>query len=567
MTTKKQIVDQLEETAQLLDLLGEDAFRAKAFQNAARQLDSFEGNFDSLWQERRLTDIRGIGKTLASELYMLDDDHELIPSLESLHQKIPESVRSLFRVAGLGPKKIGLLWQQGIDSLSKLLEAARDGRVATLKGFGAKSAEKILESVSFVLASQSRMRLDVAEAYSLLIQQHLSLHFPEATLEVAGEYRRNCETVNEIAFVITGVTLTELRTVLEALAHSLEVQDNTVTAGIENHTLRITLCVRENFGTTLVFKTGSADYVAALQHQASLKGFDLTSEGLYQQGKKLDIHNEDTLYKTLGLPYLTPELRESSKLEYPQRLVNQEDIRGMVHNHSTWSDAQGSIREMVRGAQARGYSYLAMADHSKTSYYANGLSIERVLEQAKEIKTIQQELKDQGSDFQLLHGMEVDILSDGSLDYPDEILAMLDYTVVSIHQHFTLSEKDQTARIIKAVQHPYASILGHMTGRLLLRRPPYAVDIQAVIEACAAHNTIVEINANPYRLDLDWRWVIKAKNLGCKFSINPDAHAVTGFEDIRFGVMMGRKAGLSPEDVVNTAPTAQGFLAQLKRRP
>ena len=239
-------------------------------------------------------------------------------------------------------------------------------------------------------------------------------------------------------------------------------------------------------------------------------------------------------------------------------------MRGLIHNHSTWSDAVFSIREMVAGARARGYAYLGMGDHSRTSYYANGLSIERVMAQAKEIEEIRAELAAEGSDFELLHGLEVDILPDGTLDYPDEIMATLDYAVVSVHQNFTLSEKAQTERIVRAVHNPYAKILGHLTGRLVLRRPGYAVDQNAVIEACAETGTIIEINANPHRLDMDWRWVIKAKERGCKFSINPDAHHTDGFDDVYYGVLMARKAGLSKEDVVNTAATGGGFLERLK---
>jgi DNA polymerase (family X) len=565
MTTKKQVVAQLEETAQLLELLGEDAFRAKAFGNAARQLDSFEGNFEELFGQKRLTEIRGIGKTLATELYLLSDDYEVIPSLEALYTQVPESVRGLFRVAGLGPKKVAVLWQSGIGSLAELLQAAQDGRIAKLKSFGEKSAEKILESTKFLLANQSRMRLDVAEVCTNLIYKHLEQHLPKAKIDISGEFRRRCETVGEIEFVVAQTTMPELQKVLEPLVHSIIIQDNILTAKIENYILRITLCDIEVFGVALAYRTGHSEFFDALQQQAVSKGLELQLTGLYKNGKRLNTDGEQALFEPLGIPWLIPELRESARLEYSQKIITQQDIRGMVHNHSNWSDAENSIREMVRGAQERGYNYLAMADHSRTSYYANGLSIERVIEQAKEIETIRQELKDQGSDFELLHGIEVDILSDGSLDYPDDVLSLLDYTVVSVHQNFTLSEEAQTKRIVKAVRHPKAKILGHMTGRLLLRRQPYAVDIQAVIEACAESKTIIEINANPYRLDLDWRWVIKAKELGCRFSINPDAHVVSGFDDIRYGVMMARKAGLTADDVVNTALSGKDFLSLLKQ--
>jgi DNA polymerase (family X) len=302
-----------------------------------------------------------------------------------------------------------------------------------------------------------------------------------------------------------------------------------------------------------------------LLDRAKELGFEFNETGLHQNNKVIETKTEEDFFKVLKLSYTEPELREEKNPKSVKGLLEFKDVHGLVHNHSTWSDAANSIREMVQAARERGYAYLAMADHSRASYYANGLSIERVYAQAKEIAEIRKELEAEGSDFELLHGIEVDILNDGSLDYPDDVLAKLDYTVISVHQNFTLSEADQTKRIVRAIHNPYTKILGHATGRLVLRRPSYAVDVQAIIEACAETKTVIEINASPYRLDLDWRWVIKAKELGCKFSINPDAHITTGFDDVRYGVMVARKAGLTPADVVNTSATGQAFLAQLKR--
>jgi DNA polymerase (family 10) len=565
MISKKQVVAQLEETAQLLELIGEDTFRAKAFQNAARRLDEFEGDFETYFLERRIDEIKGIGKSLASEIYMLSENTMAIPSLELLHQQVPESVRDLFRVAGLGPKKVGVLWQHGIAGLHDLLAASQDGRIAALKGFGEKSAEKIRQSTQFVLANQTRMRLNVAEAYNQFIIQHLAQHLPEANIETAGDYRRRCETVAELFFVLSNTNLETLQEALRPILSDIEITANTLSGKLEFFFVQFVVCPQEVLGTVLAIQTGNQEFVESLQRQAQKQDLELRSDGLFKQNRLVLTPSEDDLFKALDITWVTPERRESSTLEQPQNLLDLTDIHGMVHNHSTWSDAEHSIRDMVRAAQERGYSYLAMADHSRTSYYANGLSIDRVFEQAKEIQIIREELNTQGSTFELLHGIEVDILSDGSLDYPDEVLSTLDYTVVSVHQNFTLSEKAQTERIIEAIQNPYAKILGHMTGRLLLRRQPYALDIQAVITACAETKTVIEINANPYRLDLDWRWVIKAKELGCTFSINPDAHNTQGFDDIRFGVMMARKGGLTAKDVVNTALTGQAFLSQLKQ--
>ena len=289
----------------------------------------------------------------------------------------------------------------------------------------------------------------------------------------------------------------------------------------------------------------------------------LTSNGLEGTSGHIPSDSEEALFAALELPTVPPELREEADAAPVPDLLEESDIRGLVHNHSTWSDAVNSIPEMVAAAQGLGYAYLAMADHSRSSFYANGLSIERVAAQAEEIDALRRQLDEAGSAFELLHGIEVDILPDGSLDYPDEVLATLDYTVVSVHQNFTLSRAEQTERIVTAVRHPLASILGHATGRLMLRRPPYEVDLEAVIDACAESGTVIEINASPYRLDLDWRWVRVAKAEGCRFSVNPDAHRSDGFDDVRYGVGMARKAGLTPAEVVNTAPSGQAFLARL----
>ena len=316
-----------------------------------------------------------------------------------------------------------------------------------------------------------------------------------------------------------------------------------------------------------MLETGNEAFSAALRERAEEQGLELTRAGLFRKGERLATPSETDVFRLLELPYVPPERRDVPLGLSAENLVTLADVRGLVHNHSSWSDGAAPLREMVQKARALGYSYLAMADHSKTSYYANGLSIERVFAQAKEIKAIQRELQDEGSDFRVLHGLEVDIMPGGTLDYPDEVLATLDYAVVSVHQHFTLDKAKQTERVIRAVQNPYANILAHMTGRLLLRRPSYELDVEAVLQACAETGTVVELNANPYRLDLDWREVIRARELGCRFAINPDAHHPDGYRDLRYGVMMARKAGLTAADVVNTAPTAEAFLARLAAKP
>jgi DNA polymerase (family X) len=562
--TKHEVVAQLEEISTLLDVLGEDAFRAKSYANAARQLEAFEGDFETLFNDNKLTSIRGIGKSLAEDITTLKTQ-ESLSLLEELYERVPERVRGLFRVSGLGAKKVAALWQSGISSVEELIEAAEDGRLASMKGFGKKSAENFHKAAAFVLSSQKRMRLNIAEQLAVSVVGLLKEALPKSHITVSGSLRRCLETIGNINLIVSNASTKDVAKVLEPVTTINEVLESSLSASVEGRDIYITIVNEENFGAVLAYQTGNYEYRQMLLERADKLGFELTEAGLQKNKKILETKTEEDFFKTLDLAYIEPELREEKNPKIVKNLLEFNDMRGLVHNHSTWSDAQNSIREMVGAARERGYSYLAMADHSRASFYANGLSIERVYAQAKEIAEIKEELKAEGSDFELLHGIEVDILSDGSLDYPDDVLATLEYTVVSVHQNFTLSEADQTSRIIRAVQNPYTKILGHATGRLLLRRPSYAVDVQAIIEACAETKTVIEINASPYRLDLDWRWVIKAKELGCKFSINPDAHVTVGFDDVPYGVMMARKAGLTPDDVVNTAATGQEFLSQLKR--
>ena len=561
--SKKAMTSQLKEAARLLDVLGADPFRAKAYQSAARSLESFEGDFAELFAERRLTQIRGIGQSLATELYALESQ-DVLPVLDELYAQVPEGVRSLFRVSGLGAKKVGTLWREGIESLEDLVAAVQDGRVAALKGFGKKSAESILAGAVFALSARERMRLDVADLLYGVVAEVLETALPEAKVEIAGSLRRGLETVGDLDLIVTGATLQEVAKALETSADIHEQSDTQLSTSVEGREVSVTVVDETQFGAALLVQTGNEDYRNMLLERAAERGYSLTDTGLFQDGEAVATPQEKDVLRRLELPYIVPERREAANPEPIPDLITLDDVRGLVHNHSTWSDAAFSIREMVAAARERGYAYLAMADHSRASYYANGLSIERVYAQAREIAEIREELQAEGSDFELLHGLEVDILTDGSLDYPDEVLETLDYTVVSVHQNFTLSEKDQTERIIRAVQNPHASILGHLTGRLVLRRPGYAVDQAAVIEACAETGTAVEINASPHRLDMDWRWVIRAKERGCTFSINPDAHHTNGFDDVYYGVLMARKAGLGAADVVDTAPSGAAFLERLK---
>jgi DNA polymerase (family 10) len=562
---KKGLANQLKEAANLLEVLGEDGFRARAFQNASRQLEGFEGDFSALYLAGRLTEIRGVGAGLAAELSQPLDDDGLLPLLADLRERVPEGVRDLFRVSGLGAKKVAALWREGIEGLESLIAAVDDGSVAALKGFGAKSAEKFRAGALFAFDAMRRWRADEADLLASELHQRLGSSLPDAQIAVVGEVRRACNTVAAIELLAAGVEGAEAERALGELIGSVAEETPDRFGGLlGGRRVALHLCRPEAFGAALAWHSGSEPFRSGLQASAEALGMTLGPDGLRRDDAPLATPEERDLFALLDRPVIEPELREQAEPMAVPDLVTLADIRGLVHNHTVWSDAVHTVREMVAGARERGAAYLALADHSLSSYVANGLSPERVVAQAHEVAEVRAELAAEGSDFDLLHGIEVDIRSDGGLDYDYDILALLDYTVVSVHQNFTLSEAKQTERVVRAVHHPRAHILGHASGRLLLRRPPYAVDLQAVIEACAETGTAIEINASPYRLDLDWRWVRKAKELGCRFAINPDAHRIEGYDVLPFGVRAARKGGLTAADVVNTAPTGSAFLARLK---
>ena len=566
MLDKKQIVIQLKQVGNLLEVLSKDEFRARAFLNGSQALDDFKGNFVQLYGEKRLEEIRGIGQGLAKEIYA-SQGKGYLPILEELTAKVPKEVLELFTVSGLGSKKIRLLWQNGIDSVEKLVQAGHDGDLANLKGFGEKSAETILKAARFALESQKRFRLDEATLMAERFVGILRRKLLKARIEVAGSLRRGCETIGDIDVVITDTSFEQVESVIKELTQ-VESKEPKLKFSYLGYPFEIIVVEPQNFGAALALWTGNSNYKQMLITKAKDKGYQLSAEtGLIKNSSKatLDTNDEKILFQQLDIPFIFPELREYASPKVINNLIQDRDIQGVIHNHTTWSDGEQNLSEMVRAAIAKGYRYFGLADHSVTLAIANGLSIDRLHAQVEEVRFVRQNLNVTGKDFGVLHGIEVDILSDGSLAYPDEILAQLDYIIVSVHQGFSLGYEEQTQRIIKAVQNPYVHILGHPTGRLLLKRPPYEVDVNAIIEACADSGTVIEINANPKRLDLDWRYIIKAKELGCKFCISADAHNTNGYNIMPFGVKMARKGGLTKQDVINTAPTADDFLAQLKK--
>ncbi|WP_019009515.1 DNA polymerase/3'-5' exonuclease PolX [Deinococcus aquatilis] len=557
--SRKALINVLKTTADLLDLLGQEVFRANAYRGAARSLEALDTETADLVASG-FAGVPKVGKSIAAELLAYAECGTFAP-LEDAASQIPPGVLGLFRVRGLGPKKIRALWDAGTDSLESLREAAHNGQLASLKGFGAKSAATILAAVDFALAAQERQHLstgrDVAEA--------LAARLSGLEAHISGDVRRGLDTVRSARVTVTA-TPEDIAARLAGWVEDLSpVKNKPLLAGrIDGVPVEIAYSTAEARGALEMVMGGSAAYREEVRAEAAAQGFDLSGRGLLKEGRLIATPTEADVARELGLHLRPAEYREPEHdglwqtLPDPAELVTVADLRGMIHTHSTWSDGAASVREMAAAAVALGHEFLGTGDHSRAAHYANGMSLERLRAHIQEVRELQ------AAGVPVIAGAEVDILDDGSLDYPDEELAALDYVVGSVHSLFTMDPVRQTERLVRAASHPLITVLGHPTGRLLLRRPGYALDLDAVLGACEANGTVVEINANAYRLDLDWRDVLRWRER-LTFAINTDAHVPGGLADTRYGVAVARKAGLTPEKVINTLNRAD-FLAFVARQ-
>lgn len=561
--TRKQLVGVLNTTADLLDVLGQEPFRASAYRGAARSLEATGIPVADL-VATGFAGVPKVGRAIATDLAAFVTTGTFAPLEEAASQVAP-GVLGLFRVRGLGPKKIRALWDAGIDSLEVLREAARDGRVAALKGFGAKSAATILEAVEFVLSNQDRQHLSTG----LDVSDTLVAWLDGLAPRVAGDARRGLETVRTVRVTVTGSAEDVTARLAERVEDLTRLDPKPLLTGrVDGVPVEIAYAPAEARGALDLMMGGSTEYRASLRAQANAQGFNLSGRGLKRAGQRLPTPAEADVTRALGCPLRPAEYREPEHDEVwetlppPAELVTVADLRGLLHTHSVWSDGAATLPEMVETAarlgSPAGGTYLGTGDHSRAAHYANGMSIERLRAYVREIRELQR------AGLPLLAGAEVDILEDGSLDYPDEELLTLDYVVASVHSHFTLDAGRQTERLVRAVSHPLVTILGHPTGRLLLRRPGYALDLDAVLAAASANGTVVEINANPARLDLDWRYALRWRDR-LTFAINTDAHVPAGLGDTRYGVAVARKAGLTPAQVVNTL-SQEEFLAFVRQQ-
>ncbi len=564
---KKEVATIFEEIALLLELKGANPFRIRAYHNAARTVLSLDEDLKQVVEEKRLTELAGIGDDLAGKISTLVKTGRL-PFYEKLKKSIPRGVVEMMRVHGLGGKKIKMIYENlKIKSIEELKEACKKGKLSELRGFGPKTEKNILESLEHQEIYQQRHLFWEAIAKAEPILRELRNLKDVEKAELAGSLRRKLETIGDLDFLVASSHpnlvmhwFTSQPFVARVLGKG-ETKSSVKLQGGMQADLRIVPASQFEFA--LAYFTGSKEHNIKMRERSIRHGWTLSEYGLEAKktkGKgpfarvKKTIKEAD-IFKALGLPYIPPELREDrGEIEAAEQgklplLVEEKDIRGTFHNHTTASDGKSTLKEMVAAAQELGWEYIGIADHSKSSFQANGQTEEQLLKQVEEIGRLNASRKSQPYVFS---GVECDILADGKLDFSDKVLKMLDYVVISVHSSLQQDEKTMTRRIIRAIEHPYTTMLGHVTGRLLLKREGYKVNVAKVIDACIANKKIMELNANPMRLDMDWRWWHLASDKGLMCCINTDAHSANSLQFFRAGVNVARKGWLEKEDILNT---------------
>lgn len=538
MTDNESIADTLKLYADLSEVHGLNAFKAKSYASASFRISKLPVQLADLSAEE-LIKTEGVGASLSGKIQEIINTGSFT-ELDQILEQTPEGVLAMLQIKGIGPKKVSFIWKElNILDPGELLYACHENRLAEAKGFGLKTQETIIRSIEFMMASKNCFHYARLEDYANELQQ-LIQKFPEVSdCSLTGEIRRKCEILVSIE-ILASCELLQVPAIKNRLLESgfsvkEESEDSIKLTSRERIPVHIYHCRENEFYFKLYKTTGNNEHLSS----ANLP---------FVSGK-----SEIELYESAGLQFIEPELREGrnevilSKNNALPDLVKYTDLKGALHNHSTYSDGVNTLKEMAEGCRKAGYEYLGICDHSKAAFYANGLSIERVIQQQEEID----KLNSGYTDFKIFKGIESDILSDGSLDYPEEILKSFDFVVASVHSNLKMTEEKAHSRLLKAIENPYTTILGHPTGRLLLIRNGYPVNFRLIIDACAANGVIMEHNANPYRLDMDWRHIDYALEKGVMISINPDAHSIAGYHDMYYGTCAVRKGGLTKEMTFN----------------
>ena len=570
---KNQVANLLDEIGSLLELQeGSNPFEVRAYQNASRAVNGLDGDIEQLAREGKLKGVPGLGSTIIKRIEeAVETGH--IALYDELVETTPQVKLEMKRLPGVVPKKINAIYNQlHVNSIPDLVQACEENKVAALPGFGKKTQDKIVQGIAFLAQHAGRFLYPVAEEEASHMYSVLK-ELPEIVrLQVAGSLRRRRETIGDIDMVVSVadsasedvrhkiMDVFTSQPSVQAITGKGETKSSVVLSSGINMDLRV---VNDSqFPYTLHHFTGSKEHHIPLRRRALSMNMTINDYGLFK-GKEPHLElvpckDETDIYAALGMAYVEPELREDmGEIEAAVNgtlpvLVQQSDLRGVLHVHSTWSDGQNTIREMAEACLARGLTYLGLTDHSKTAAYAGGLNEEDLRRQHEEIDLLN---KEYAGRLHILKGIECDILRDGSMDFSDDVLATLDFVVASIHSLFNLSPEEQTQRMLRAISNRYVDIIGHPTGRILLGREGYTLDLEAVIDAAAEHGVCIEINAHPSRLDLDWRYLHRARDKGIKIPIDPDAHVISGLDDMRYGIGIARKGWLRASDVLNTMTT------------
>lgn len=585
MPTNQDVAEQLNLVFQLMQLAGENRFKAIAFDKASQTIKGLSDDINEFIENKNLTDIKGIGKSIAEDIYAYAETGKM-PVLEAFKEKVPLGLIKWLDISGLGPKNILKIHEEfGITEIEELKGLIDSGELAKLPGLGGKSAEKIAKSIEWMEKFDERCRIDQATKIAEVIVESMKGLTGVEKIEVAGSLRRAKETIGDIDILIGAEekytsdlfdAFTSHERVTEVLGRG-ESKSSVRTK--EGRQVDLRIIPPESFAAALMYFTGSKEHNIVMRSRARERGMSLNEFGLYDLFENGETNREAAhafeteadIYKLLGLSWVPPELREDrgefeifeEQDELP--LVQESDLRGVIHAHSTWSDGKFSIREMAEACMERGFEYLGMTDHSKTAAYAGGLTEDEIKQQWEEIDKLNEEFKSAGKNFVIFKGIESDILADGSLDYSDDILEGFDFVIASVHQSLETPRDKMMERFRNAIKNPYTRIVGHPTGRLLLKRNGSDIDLNELVALAAEHNTAIEINANPLRLDLDWSFGNKARSVGMMTSINPDAHNIDGIDLMKYGVMIARKGKYEKERVLNTK-SADEVMAFFKAR-
>ena len=552
MVDNYAIADQFSLLSKLMDIHGENAFKAKSYASAAFAIEKQEAQLANL-PEEKIAKAKGVGESTAKKIVELLQTGEL-KALQELIAKTPAGVLEMMNIKGLGPKKINTIWKEmGIDSIEELAEACRDNRIAQKKGFAEKTQQKILDSIEFVRSNAGSFLYKQVEDFAMALQEKLAQKFPEEQLMITGEFRRQLEVITKLEWVTTA-TKEKLKAYLITDEAIIESEDDEMLILCAENLLPLHfhLTSKENFATTIFKTSGSEEFLSAWKTSHSSSGA-----------------TEEDIFTAAGLSYIPTFLRETAgviekaKKKSFEQLIQTADIKGLIHSHSNWSDGAYTIEQMAEELIHLGFEYLVISDHSKSAFYANGLSEQRIAEQHQYIDALNKKF----APFKIFKSIECDILGDGSLDYENKILQSFDLVITSIHSNLDMDEEKAMLRLMGAITNRYTTILGHMTGRLLTRRKGYPVDHKRIIDACVAHDVVIEINASPSRLDMDWRWIDYALQKGATLSINPDAHSLEEFRYVKYGTLVAQKGGLTASRNLSSfnLQEFEAFLSERKR--